>query len=77
MKQIKTICDLNPLENLYPYCLRCERTGESLDRDKLIQRFGDSAPLELVKGFVVCGKCGKKDQIILSIISNEELPDLV
>ena len=56
--------------------MRCEYTGDALVKDELKELFGEHAPLELVKRCLVCKKCGKKDEIILSSISDAEMPSL-
>lgn len=76
MNSISTISDLDSIEKIYPYCMRCEYTGDALVTNELKVLFGEHAPLELVKRCLVCKKCGKKDEIILSSISDEEMPSI-
>ena len=76
MSSISTLSDLDSLEKLYPYCMRCEYTGEALVTNELKELFGENAPLELVKRCIVCKNCGKKDEIILSSISDEDMPSV-
>ena len=69
--KITTINDLKPSEKLLPHCVRCDKTGEYLDMDKIKKRFGEGVPIELVSKYIVCPECGKKDEIVLQLTSNE------
>ena len=79
MKEIRTITtfnDLDLLEQLHPYCLRCGHTGDALDKGKVKEQLGENVSIELLKKYLVCKVCHKKDEIILRVISNELMEEL-
>ena len=76
MRVITTINDLDLLEQLYPYCLRCEHTGDALDKEKIKGQLGDNVSIESLKKYLVCKVCYKKDEIILRVVSNELMSEL-
>lgn len=76
MRIINSFNDLDLTERLYPHCMHCNHTGDALDADKFKKRFGKDVPLELIKILLVCKLCGKSDEIILRVISNEAIPML-
>ena len=69
--KISTINDLKPFEQLHPHCRRCDKTDNALEIDKVKKRFGEGVPIELVSKYFVCTECGKKDEIVLKLVSNE------
>ena len=69
--KLTTINDLKPSEQLRPHCVRCDKIGDALDMDKIKKRFGEGAPIELVSKYIVCKECGKKDEVVLRLTSNE------
>ena len=79
MKEARKILyfdDLDLLERLYPYCMKCGKTGSVLDIEALKRQYGEQMPLKVIKKLLVCDFCGKNDEIILRVIANEAMPDL-
>ena len=76
MRIINTLNDLDLLEQLHPYCLRCGHTGDALDKDKVKEQLGNDVSIKLVKKYFVCKVCHKKDEIIFRVISNELMAEL-
>ncbi len=68
--------DLDLLESIYPHCMQCGDTGDVLDLDLLKEKYGKEMPLKVIKKLLVCQNCGKNDEIILRVISNEAMPNL-
>ncbi len=72
MPKLTTFDDLRPHEKIQPYCMRCDKTDEELDTDKISEQFGEGVPIELVKKYIVCKQCGKKDKVVLRIVTNKK-----
>lgn len=75
-RRINYFGDLDLLEKLYPHCMSCGKTGVALDEEKLAKQYGKDIPLKVIKKLLVCKNCGKNDEIILRVISNEATPNL-
>ena len=75
-RRINYFSDLDLLENLYPHCMRCGKTGAALDTESLEKQYGKNIPLKVIKKLLVCMQCGKNDEIILHVISNEAMPNI-
>jgi len=75
-RRINYFSNLDLLENIHPHCMRCDKTGIALDEESLEKQYGKDMPLKVIKKLLVCKSCGKNDEIILRVISNEAMPNL-
>ncbi len=75
-RKIKTFSDLDTTEHLYPHCIRCHKTGDALDVNKLTANLGRDVPLTVIKKLLVCKHCGQNDKIIFRLKSNQTMPTL-